>query len=254
MLGRLAPVAVVDNQPINIASMRDLITRLVELCRREQGFTLFTLNLDHLVKRRRDARFNAAYARATLVTADGWPVAAIARRQGTNVERVTGADLVEPLCRAASDEGIPVFLFGSTPESLAGAARTLKRRVPKLDIRGVEAPPMGFNPTSAEAVALTEKIEKSGARLCFVALGAPKQELFADAMAQQFPNLGFLCVGAALDFLSGHQTRAPRLVRLINAEWLWRMSGNPRRFAMRYGSCAVVLGDVLMKLTAGRSA
>ena len=254
MTGSLAPVAFVDNQPINIASMPDLLRRLVDLAKVGAGFTLFTLNLDHLVKRRRDPRFKAAYDRATLVSADGWPVAAIARRQGARVERVTGADVVEPLCKAAAEEAIPIFLFGSSPESLDGAARTLRRRYPDLIIAGMQAPPMGFDPTSEEAVAMAQRIADSGARLCFVALGAPKQELFADAMAQRFPNLGFLCIGAALDFLSGKQKRAPKLVQKLNIEWLWRMSSDPRRLVVRYGSCALVLGDVLMKLSAGRAA
>lgn len=253
MSGNLAPVAVVDDQPINIATMSALIGRLMDLCRRNEGFTVFTLNLDHLVKRRRDARFKAAYSRATLVTADGWPVAAIARRQGVRVDRVTGADLVDPLCEAAAANHVPVFLFGSTVPSLEGAAHSLRKRYPRLDIRGMEAPPMGFNPTSSEAEAMAARIAATGAKLCFVALGAPKQELFADAMAQRFPQLGFLCIGAALDFVSGHQKRAPKLVQKLNVEWFWRMAGDPRRLAVRYGSCALVLGDVLLKLTAGRS-
>ena len=234
--------------------MRELVERLIDLCRRSQGFTLFTLNLDHLVKRRRDPRFKEAYDRATLVTADGWPIAAMARRQAGRVDRVTGADLVDPLCRAAAENGVPIFLFGSTPGSLEGAAQALKLRFPALDIRGMEAPAMGFDPTSDKAMDMARKIEASGARLCFVALGAPKQELFADAMAQHFPNLGFLCIGAALDFVSGTQKRAPKLVQVLNAEWLWRMLSNPRRMAVRYGSCALVLGDVLLRLTAGRAA
>ena len=253
MSGRIAPVAFVDNQPINIATMRDLIGRLMELYRKGEGFTLFTLNLDHLVKRRRDPRFRAAYARATLVSADGWPIAAIARRQGVRVERVTGADLVDPLCAAAATEGVPIFLFGSTTASLDGAARTLRRRYPQLDIRGTYAPPMGFEPTSADAVAAADEMAASGARLCLVALGAPKQEIFADAMVQRFPQVGFICIGAALDFLSGHQKRAPKLMQRLNVEWMWRMASDPRRLAVRYGSCALVLGDVLMKLTASRS-
>ena len=189
-----------------------------------------------------------------MVSADGWPVAALARREGAAVERVTGADLVVPLCAAAARERIPIFLFGSTDESLAGASAELRRKFPMLDVRGMKSPPMDFDPMSPSAVTMAELIAASGARLCFVALGAPKQEFFADAMAARFPEIGFLCVGAALDFISGHQRRAPKIMRTLNTEWLWRTMVNPRRLAARYASCAVVLVEVLFRISAGRSA
>ena len=243
-----ATIALVDQQPINVSTMPDLVQRVVELGKRGVGFTLFTLNLDHLVKRRRDSRFKAAYDRATLVSADGWPIAAIAKRQGVAVERVTGADLILPLCQAAAENGLPIYFFGSTDASLASAASELRRRFPRLDLRGMASPPMGFDPTSPAAAVMAGEIAASGARLCFVALGAPKQEFFADAMAQRFPGIGFLCVGAALDFISGRQRRAPALVQKLNAEWLWRLAGDPRRMVVRYGSCALVFADLLFRL------
>ena len=249
-----APIAVVDQQPINVGTMPDLVGSLIGMSTRRQGFTLFTLNLDHLVKRRRDPRFRAAYSRATLVSADGWPVALLARRQGVEVERVTGADLVDPLCEAAARHGVPLFFLGSTLDSLEAAAGILRTRYPGLEIRGLAAPPMGFDPVSPDAVALAETVAASGAQLCFVALGAPKQELFSDAMASRFPHLGFLCVGAALDFISGRQRRAPRLFQKLRAEWLWRLASEPRRMVFRYGTCALVLADVMLKLTASRGA
>ena len=242
-----SPLAIIDNQAVNIGSMPVLVQRLIERCRQGEGFTLFTLNLDHLVKRRRDIAFRAAYARATFVSADGWPVAAAARRQGSPVSRVTGADLVLPVCDAAAREGIPIFLFGSTEASLAAAAANLNARYPALDIRGMIAPPMGFRPTSTDAFSLGERIAASGARLCFVALGAPKQEVFADAMAKRFPGIGFLCVGAALDFVSGHQKRAPAIFQQFGSEWLWRVATEPRRLAWRYGECALMLGRMLLR-------
>ena len=250
--GSDAAVAIVDQQPINVATMAELVRRIVEFVRKGRGFTLFTLNLDHLVKRRRDPLFKAAYERASLVSADGWPVAVLARRQGGSVERVTGADLVLPLCEEAARQAIPLYFFGSTESSLASAAAVLTRRFPALEIRGMVSPPMGFDPVGPAAVVMAEQIAASGARLCFIALGAPKQELFADAMAQRFPDIGFLCIGAALDFISGRQRRAPLIVQKLRAEWLWRLTGDPRRMALRYGSCALVFADVIMKLQLGR--
>jgi exopolysaccharide biosynthesis WecB/TagA/CpsF family protein len=87
---------------------------------------------------------------------------------------------------------------------------------------------------------MAERVRASGARLCLVALGAPKQELLADALAPHCPSVGFLCVGAALNFVGGHSRRAPLWMRRIGLEWLWRLGAEPYRLAARYAACAYV--------------
>ncbi|MDP8915725.1 MAG: hypothetical protein M3M95_00700, partial [Pseudomonadota bacterium] len=87
----LAPptLAVVDGQPINLATQPDAVARVIRRAKTGLGFTLFTLNLDHLVKLRSDPRFQTAYARADFVSADGGPVVKLARRQGARLDRTT---------------------------------------------------------------------------------------------------------------------------------------------------------------------
>jgi len=242
---KLATLAVVDGCPINVATLGEACDRLADTAEAGEGFTFFTLNLDHLVKLRRDPAFHGAYGRATFVSADGAPVVHLARRQGARLERTTGADIVLPLAAEAARRRLPVYLFGSTRESLAGAARELVARYPGLEIAGLESPPQGFDPASPEADAVIERIAASGAKFCFIALGAPKQEIFADRALQRSAGVGYLCIGAALDFISGHQTRAPRFFQTAGIEWLWRLMTNPRRMASRYASCAVVYAEML---------
>src|SRR5206468_13039467 len=43
-----------------------------------------------------------------------------------------------------------------------------------------------------------------------------------------------LCVGAGLEFLTGDQKRAPRLIQRLGLEWAHRLATNPRRLARRY--------------------
>jgi len=201
------------------------------------GFNFFTLNLDHLVKLKSDQRFQEAYRDADFISADGWPVVWLLRNDGRTAERTTGADLVEPVCARASRDRFPIYFFGPGHDSLVGAVNILRKRYPDLPIVGAESPTLD-NESSNEIVAeLAYRINKSGARLCFLSLGAPKQELLAVALRRKCPRVGFLCVGAALDFISGHATRAPRLVQQLKGEWLWRMMTNPVRLAPRYTKC-----------------
>jgi exopolysaccharide biosynthesis WecB/TagA/CpsF family protein len=240
----LRPLAFVDGQGVNTPTLSKAVTAVITRVQAGRPFTVFTLNLDHLVKRRADAAFRAVYARADIVTADGQPVVALARRHGAQLERTTGADLIMPLCAAAEAAGVPVYFFGATDESLEAAAARLKRWYPRLDVRGCEAPPMGFDPTGEAALAAGRRIAASGARLCFVALGAPKQEMFADRLAglhrDEGQAVGYVCIGAALDFISGRQHRAPVLFQRMGLEWAYRLCTNPVRLGLRYARCAAL--------------
>ncbi len=241
----LKPSAVVDGWRINLATLPAAVDEIISAAKRAEGFSCLTLNLDHLVKLRGDDAFRKAYGRARFVTADGAPVAAIARRQWPQVERTTGADLLVPLCEGAAGEGLPVFLFGTSTDVLERSAQELRNKTSgRIEFAGIEAPAMGFDPEGPAADATIERIKASGARLCFVMLGAPKQELFAARAVAAGVNCGFVCVGAAADFVSGQQTRAPALVQKAGLEWLWRLSQEPGRLWRRYLSCAVLLARI----------
>jgi exopolysaccharide biosynthesis WecB/TagA/CpsF family protein len=235
------PIAVIDMARVNIGHQADLVHLVTFDALTGRGGTVFTLNLDHLVKLERDPAFRNAYDRATYVSADGAPVVALARRQGADIVRVTGADLVRPLCAAAALARLPVHFFGTSPETLAVTEVVLRRENPRLVIAGLESPPFGFSPIGTEARAAAERIAASGARICFVALGAPKQEIFAEFARRWAPGVTFVCIGAALDFIGGGQTRAPGLFQAAGLEWLWRLLHNPRRLTGRYALSALYL-------------
>lgn len=225
------------NAPDRAALLKDLSLRLAA----RQGFALATVNLDHLVKLRRDAGFRAAYARQTHVVADGNPVVWLARLSGQPVDLIPGSELVTPLCALAAQHDVPVALLGSTEEALTRAAERLSAAHPGLRIVDRIAPPQGFDPESAQADACLDRIRASGAGLCFLALGAPKQEKLAARALTRVPGCGFASVGAGLDFIAGAQTRAPVWVRRLAMEWAWRMLSDPRRLVRRYWRCALIL-------------
>lgn len=209
--------------------------------RNRVGFAVATLNLDHLVKLRQAASFRAAYRRQDLVTADGNPIVWLSRLAGRPVSLVTGSDLVEPLAEVAAQEQVPVALLGATPETLARAAAELSLRHPGLRIVACLAPGQGFDAHGEEATQMIEALRLSGARLTFLALGAPRQETFAARCRDELPEMGLVSVGAGLDFIAASQRRAPAWMQRVALEWLWRVLSNPKRLAGRYARCALTL-------------
>jgi N-acetylglucosaminyldiphosphoundecaprenol N-acetyl-beta-D-mannosaminyltransferase len=227
----------VDGITINILSLPEAVSSIVSAARLGDNFSVCTLNLDHVVQLQQRADFRAAYRRARFVTADGFPLVVLSRMLGIRVERTTGADLVEPVCQEARTNGLPVFFLGSNASTLATTAKRLSRRFQGLQVAGCFAPGPNFNPYSKEADFAIDSIRASGAKLCFVALGAPRQELFAARCLDKLDGTGMLCIGAALDFIAGTQTRAPSITQKVGLEWAWRMMREPRRLGPRYARC-----------------
>lgn len=93
-------------------------------------------------------------------------------------------------------------------------------------------------------------LKASGARLAFLALGAPRQEMFAARCRDELPELGLVSVGAGLDFIAASQRRAPVWMRKLALEWLWRVVSNPKRLGRRYISCVFALPAVTIGVIA----
>jgi exopolysaccharide biosynthesis WecB/TagA/CpsF family protein len=244
-------IVTIDSWRINVPDQTWAIERVIRDAVEGRSGTFFTINLDHLSRLRTDVAFREAYAHATYISADGVPVVLLARAEGARVSRVTGADLVLPLCRAAAAAGLPVHFFGTRTDVLERAVARLRRDVPTLAVAGCEAPPMGFDPAGEAAHDAARRIAASGARLCFVALGAPKQEVFADLAADETEGVVYLGVGAALDFLAGERRRAPGLLQTLGLEWLWRTLQEPRRLIPRYLRAGLWLIGYVLRLAIG---
>ncbi len=206
-----------------------------------RGFSVATLNVDHLVKLEKDPEFRAAYAAQDFVVADGNPIVWMRRIAGHRTALVPGSELVEPVAEMAAQLGVPVALIGATDYALDAAAGKLAEDHKDLVVSFTAAPQLGFDPLGPEADALIERLRDSSAGLVFLALGAPKQEVFAARIRAAVPHIGILSIGAGLDFLAGSQRRAPVFIRRIAMEWAWRILMNPRRLLVRYIRCAGVL-------------
>jgi exopolysaccharide biosynthesis WecB/TagA/CpsF family protein len=226
---------------VTVPDQDALLADLAQRFAARQGFSVATLNLDHVVKLSQNPQFRDAYCAQTHVTADGNPIVWLSRLAGQNVDLLPGSELIDPLVDVAVRCSVKVALFGATQKALEAAAATLESRHPGLQVALVRAPGMGFDPEGEAALEDIAAIDRSGARLCFLALGAPKQEMFAARAQAALPQVGFVSIGAGLDFIAGTQRRAPAWVRMLAAEWIWRLLSDPRRLAARYGACLAVL-------------
>jgi N-acetylglucosaminyldiphosphoundecaprenol N-acetyl-beta-D-mannosaminyltransferase len=182
---------------------------------------------------RDQAALQSAMNGADIVNPDGVPLVWALRLLGVkDTTRVYGPDFTLALLEEAQRNGIPVGLLGSTPPVLSKLLAAVGRRWPDLQIPYAYSPPFR-PPTDAEDESIVQEINASGARLLFVGLGCPKQELWMAAHKGRV-NAVMLGVGAAFDFLSGTKPQAPRWMMACGLEWLFRLATEPRRLWQRY--------------------
>lgn len=221
---------------VDVVSAAATVARIMSWCADGvPGGIVVTPNLDHVLKLRDNESLREAYTKAKLVVADGKPLVWMSRLDGgPRLDLVTGSDLIGSVCAAAAQQGFSVFLFGTQQAVLELASAHLSASHPGLRIAGLYSPPMGFETSAYETRRAVDTIRAAAPDIVMVALGCPKQEIWAAAHTEAIGVKAALCIGAGLDFIAGTTRRAPRAFRRAGAEWLWRAVSEPRRLGVRY--------------------
>jgi exopolysaccharide biosynthesis WecB/TagA/CpsF family protein len=172
----------------------------------------------------------ALYDGAWLTLNDSSILKRLGKRVGLNLPVATGADLAERLFDGVIDRREPITIIGGDKAMI----EELKRRYALTDVRWHRAP-MGLKHKPEAIVKAAAFAAMQPSRYTFICVGAPQQELIAYAIAQRGDAMGVgLCVGAALELLSGQTQRAPVWIRSAGLEWLYRLSSEPSRLWRRY--------------------
>jgi exopolysaccharide biosynthesis WecB/TagA/CpsF family protein len=191
-----------------------------------------TPNVDHLIRYYEDATFRARYRAAEFILMDSRFAARLVHLlKGVRLPVCTGSDATAHLLANVIGPDDHIVIIGGSAEQ----AQQLARRYGLKNLRH-QNPPMGFINDPAAVETCLEFIEAGGPfRFCFLAVGSPQQETIAQALKSRGVARGLaLCIGASLNFITGHERRAPKWMQKMALEWLYRLMQNPRRLARRY--------------------
>jgi N-acetylglucosaminyldiphosphoundecaprenol N-acetyl-beta-D-mannosaminyltransferase len=170
-----------------------------------------------------------------LVVADGSPLIWAARAAGRPLPaRVPGSDLIWSLSEGLANKGYSVYLLGGEPGTSQVAAAALTDRYPSITIAGQSSPPFGFDTRSDEYEAVCAEVIAARPDFVYVGLGFPKQERVITRLRGALPETWFMGCGAAIGFVAGVHSRAPRWMQRTGLEWLHRLGREPRRLMRRY--------------------
>lgn len=198
---------------------------------------LLTVNLVQVHQARHAGPLQEAFERASIVTADGWPIALACRLLcwGDRTERITGSDLMPLLV----GRDLRVALIGGT----GAAAELAFPAAPNIVCR--ETAPRAEILEPSRRMRLIERIVQSQAEVIFVGLPVPIREELALELLDQLPSGVVACTGAAVDFAAGTRPRAPRALRWLGLEWAHRIAVQPREMLPRYAVAAPYFLGVL---------
>jgi N-acetylglucosaminyldiphosphoundecaprenol N-acetyl-beta-D-mannosaminyltransferase len=162
------------------------------------------------------------------------PLVWVSRLKGQPLAgRITGVELVHESCQLAAELGRSVFLLGAAPGVAEAAGRRLEALYPGIRVADVYAPPFGAV-TRDEDEHTVQRINDARPDFLFVALGAPRQDLWIRAHHGRLHVPVAMGVGCVLDLLAGVVRRAPTWMQGTGLEWSYRLVQEPRRLWRRY--------------------
>lgn len=181
-----------------------------------------TPNPEILMIARRQASYKKVLNDAELALPDGIGVLFAGKLLGYPLkERIAGVDLVENLCKEVSKQPIMTGFLGAGPGVAELTAECLQKKYPGLKV--------GFAKKE-----LSKPEELKNVDLLFVAFGAPKQEIWIAENLNRLPVKLAVGVGGAFDFISGKVPRAPKFIRDLDLEWLFRLIIQPWRIRRQF--------------------
>jgi N-acetylglucosaminyldiphosphoundecaprenol N-acetyl-beta-D-mannosaminyltransferase len=219
---------------VNVIDYDSAVQRIIDGARNGTPLAVTALAVHGIMTGVLDVTHRYRLNHLDLVTPDGQPVRwALRLLHGERLpSRVCGPELILRVCAAAAKERLPVYLYGSRQNVLARLADHINAQFPGITIAG-SSPSRFQRITPKENAEILKEIQMSGARLVFVGLGCPRQEVWAYENTSHL-SMPVLAVGAAFDFHAGLLSQPRLWVQEAGLEWLFRLIQEPRRLWRRY--------------------
>ncbi|MCG2693797.1 WecB/TagA/CpsF family glycosyltransferase [Candidatus Parcubacteria bacterium] len=205
-----------------------------------------TPNPEILLLANKDENFKNILNSADINIPDGAGLRLGAKIQKKNLKhRLTGTDLMGHLAKMAEEMGLGIYLLGAEQGIARKAGENLKKILPKLNILGAES---GGKFENWDNRVIIEHINAVKPDILFVALGQGRQEKW---IFENLPKLASVKiavgVGGSFDFYSGRIPRAPKWMRRLGLEWLYRLFREPRRIKRIFNAVIIFPITCLIK-------
>ncbi len=194
---------------------------LIDFINSKKQHQIVTVNPEFIVDAQKDKQFKDIINNSSLSTIDGGGIIWALQTKNKNIsldDRITGVYLTKILINLAINNNYKIlFCLNSkgltTPDNFF---IKIKDTYKNLDFQ------------VADENTILEKAKTFKPQIILVGFGAPEQDMWINDNLKNIPNTKIgIGVGGTFDFISGSIKRAPKFLRSIGLEWLWRLIQKP---------------------------
>ncbi len=202
---------------------------------------IVTPNPEIILSAQKDSELFYILSCADLAVPDGIGIKFAGWLLGKNIKRTSGADLTLELLAQANKSGkrVGVLIWEGGFSRKKELEKSFKKKYPNISI-------------VVEEIGRQENILKKKdfldfrPEIVFVGIGSPWQEKFIYSQIKNISSAKIaLGVGGTFDYLTGKKKRAPKILRSVGLEWLWRLAIQPNRFKRIWNATAVFIKEFL---------
>ena len=220
----------IKNVGISITDLNSCVGVIGEYidCSEETGYVCVT-NVRATYIGNNDEEYCSILNNSLLTVPDGKPLEWFARLIGIKkVNKTSGNDLFEAICKISEKKGYRHYFLGSSPEVINLMTKKVKEKYPKLEIVGSLSPPYG---SEKELIndRLINDINLADPHILWIGLGAPKQERFINLIKDKVNVSILIGVGLVFEYQAGTVNRAPLWICNIGLEWMYIWFQQPRK-------------------------
>lgn len=214
-----------------LRSRQDILEQIKKYIEKPSGFFhIVSINPENLISSQENLEFKKVIEAGQIQLIDGVGVVIAGKILGFELERFTGVDLMQELMKLANTLRLRVVLIGGKQNLAIQLAECYSRSYPKAKFFGLEGIKNIKNPLASEEKNILSIVSQFKPHLLFAAFGSPDQELWLDRHKSHLTGIVCMGVGGAFDYLAGVVPRAPKFLRLIGLEWLFRLTIEPWRW------------------------
>ncbi len=218
--------------PISAINMDSCVEFLFDNWEAAHGNYICVSNVHTTVMAHENEMYYKVQSESMLSVPDGKPLSIVGRKQYSDMDRVTGPDLMRRIFQESKNKKMKHFFYGSTQENLDALIKKVKEEYPWVQIVGSESS-VFRDMSEVEEQQLADRINNTEADFVWIALGAPRQELFCYRNEEKIKGI-MVGVGGAFSVLAGTIPEAPQWMQNMSLEWLYRLIQEPKRLFKRY--------------------
>lgn len=224
--------------PINLLSSNEALKVCHEYLNTNDTHTIFFLNAHCFNLARINKKYFQSLRNTSLLLNDGIGIKLALFLSGLKPkENMNGTDFIPKIIELAQQADKKIFILGSKENYAKKCMYEINSRYKKNIVVGFHS---GYFSDKEEPEVL-QIIRKSNCDILIVGMGVPKQELWISDNLERLCSVRLIIAGGGIiDFIAKKFPRAPKIMRKVGMEWIYRLLHEPKRLFKRY-----VIGNFL---------